>query len=367
MSDFAGWALRGPVRPLRTDFAEWNPETGEWRPLKNRSVATFRPDGQISEIEHHNPDGSVPREVRLYDESGRLTEDQWWASGVLTRRVLHTYDVGGRPASSVIVDVDGTKREAEVCRYDENGRKTKVVFLPVPESSAATCSTGSGGAMYGVEGTDVAYPAPGATTSTTTYDERELPAEVTFRDASRAVVTRVVFSRDQDGRVLSERMEFAGPAGLPGPAVDADLPDHERASLMKLLETVFEDHTFSLATYVYDEKGRRIESIRRLGTLSEECVTVRYDDFDNPVEEVMSDVSRDLRMDDGVVKSEEGPSCVQHVRFEYRYDAHGNWTERIVWQRLEPNADERPLNIERRTIEYHGDSQPSGSVTMPEA
>jgi hypothetical protein len=313
----------------------------------------FRPDGQLSEIEHHNPDGSVPREVRVY-EGGRRTEDQWWANDVLTRRVLHAYDVGGRAASSVTVDVDGTKREAELCRYDENGRKTKVVFLPVPESSGASCSTGSCGTMYGVEGTDAAYSAPGATTSTTTYDERELPSEVTFRDASDAVVCRVVFSRDQDRRVLSERMEFAGPGGLLGSAIDANMPTDERASLMELLKSVFEDHTLSLATYGYDEKGRRIESIRRMGKLSEERVTVRYDDFDNPVEEVRLDVSRDMRMDGGAVKSEERPSQVQHVRFEYRYDAHGNWTERIVWQRMEPNADERPSNIERRTITYYG-------------
>jgi YD repeat-containing protein len=354
MSDLARWELRGPVRTLRTQFAEWNPETGDWWPLKNRFVATLRADGQLSEIEHHNPDGSVPREVRVYDEAGRLAEDQWWANGVVTRRVLHTYDVAGRPASSVTVAVDGTRQDAELCRYDDNGRKTKVIFLPVPESGGAICSTGSCGIMYGVEGTDVAYSAPGATTSTTTYDEHERPLEVTFCDANDALVSRVVFSRDQDGRVLSERMEFAAPRGLLGPAIDANMPTDERASLMELLKTVFEDQTFSLATYAYDEKGHRIETVRRMGTLSEERVAVRYDEFDNPVEEVRSDVSREMRMDDGVVKTEERPSHVQHVRFEYQYDAHGNWTERIVSQRMEPNADERPSNIERRTITYYG-------------
>jgi hypothetical protein len=354
MSDLARWELRGPVRTLRTQFAEWNPETGDWWPLKNRFVATFRADGQLSEIEHHNPDGSVPREVRVYDDAGRLTEDQWWSNDTLTRRVVHTYDVGGRSASAATVDADGTKHDTERSQYDENGRKTKVVFLPVPETSGATCSTGSCGTMYGVEGTDVAYSAPGATTSTTIYDERERPSEVMFHDASNALVRRVVFSRDDDGRMLSERMEFAGPRGLLGPAIDANMPTDEHESLMELLKTVFEDHTFSLATYAYDEKGHRIETVRRMGTLSEERVTVRYDDFDNPVEEVRSDVSRDMRMDNGVVKTEERPSHVQRVKFEYQYDAHGNWTERIVSQRLEPNADDRPSNIERRTITYYG-------------
>jgi YD repeat-containing protein len=354
MSDLARWDLRGPVRTLRTEFAEWNPEVGDWWSLENRFVATFRGDGQLSEIEHHNPDGSVPREVRLYDDAGRLTEDQWWSNDVLTRGVVQTYDGGGRPASAVTVDADGTKHETERCQYDENGRKTKVVFLPVPETSGAACSTGSCGTMYGVEGTDAAYSAPGATTSTTTYDQHERPSEVTFHDANDAFVSRVVFSRDHDGRVLSERMEFAGPGGLPGPAFDANAPADERASMMELLKTVFDDQTFWVATYAYDEKGRRIESIRRMGKLSENRVTVRYDDLDNPVEEVRSDVHREMRMDDGVVNTEESPPHVQHVRFEYRYDAHGNWTERIVWQRPQPNADERPANIERRTITYYG-------------
>jgi YD repeat-containing protein len=209
--------------------------------------------------------------------------------------------------------------------------------------------------MYGVEGTDVAYSAPGATTSTTIYDEHDRPSEVSFYDANNALVSRVKFSRDQDGRVRSERMEFAGPGALLGQAFDTNVPSDERASMMELLKTVFDDQAFSVATYAYDEKGRRVETIRRMGKLSEERVTVRYDDFDNPVGEVRSDVNREMRMGDGVVKTEERPSHVQHVRFEYQYDVHGNWTERIVWQRMEPSTDERPSNVERRTIAYHTD------------
>jgi hypothetical protein len=67
-----------------------------------------------------------------------------------------------------------------------------------------------------------------------------------------------------------------------------------------------------------------------MGKLFEERVTVRYDDFNSPVEEVRVHVGRDMRMDDGAVKSEERPSHVQHVRFGYQYDAYGNWTERMA-------------------------------------
>lgn len=353
MTDLTRWSLRGPVRTLRTESAEWNPEVGDWWPLESRSVATFRADGQLSEIEHHNPDGSVPRQVRVYDEGGRLAESQCWSNDLLTRRVVHTYDASGRSVSAATVDAAGARHETERCRYDENGRKTKVVFLTVPDTGGVSCSTGSCGTMYSVEGTDVAYSAPGATTITTLYDEHERPSEVVFRDASNAAINRVVFARDPDGRVLSERMEFTDLGGLLGPAVDATLPSDERAALMELVKAAFDGQMFSHATYAYDEKGRRVETTRRMGKLSEERVTVRYDDFDNPVDEVRSDVSREMRMDDGVVKNEESRSHVQHVRFDYRYDAHGNWTERVVLHRSGPDADERPSNIERRTIAYY--------------
>src|SRR5215470_8540209 len=117
MSDLERWGLRGAVRMLRSDFAEWNPEIGGWRPLKNRFVATFRADGQLSVSEYHNPDGSVPREVREYDKAGRLIEVQWWSNDMLTKRVVHTYDVAGRSTSAVTVDSNGTRHQTERCQY----------------------------------------------------------------------------------------------------------------------------------------------------------------------------------------------------------------------------------------------------------
>src|SRR5262245_3913759 len=111
MSDLARWELRAPCRTLWSEFADWNTEAGAWRPLKTRFVATFRTDGQLSEVEYHNPDGSVPREVRVHDDANRLIENQWWSNGILTRRAIHTYDVGTRSASAVTVDANGTTHE----------------------------------------------------------------------------------------------------------------------------------------------------------------------------------------------------------------------------------------------------------------
>jgi hypothetical protein len=152
MTDLKRLELRGPVRTLRTDFAEWNPTIGDWSPMKIRTVVTFRPDGQVSEAEHYNPDGSIARQLRVFEDGGRLIEDQWWKNDVLMNRVLHMYDAHGRPSSSKSVDADGTERDTEICRYDDDGRQTKVVILPV------TSSTSSIG--FAVDGIDVAHGDP---------------------------------------------------------------------------------------------------------------------------------------------------------------------------------------------------------------
>jgi hypothetical protein len=47
---------------------------------------------------------------------------------------------------------------------------------------------------------------------------------------------------------------------------------------------------------------------------------------------------------------------LQRNRFVYRYDAQGNWIERMVWYRLEPNLDFQRSNVERRAITYHAAS-----------
>jgi hypothetical protein len=71
----------------------------------------------------------------------------------------------------------------------------------------------------------------------------------------------------------------------------------------------------------------------------------QYDDHDNPVEELSEDLGHTMRVDDGVAEFDAEPTRVQQVRYEYRYDTSGNWTERVVWQRTGPNADYGRSNI----------------------
>jgi YD repeat-containing protein len=129
MSDLAKWKVRGPVRTLRKEHAEWDPSQGTWQVPRGVSTVTFRHDGQVSEGEFHNPDGSVARWARVYDNDGRIIEEQSWRDDGPRSTVGYSYDALGRLAARGDVAPDGTRREAETCRYDGAGRKTKVTFL----------------------------------------------------------------------------------------------------------------------------------------------------------------------------------------------------------------------------------------------
>ena len=129
MSDLAKWKVRGPVQTLRTEFAEWELNQEDWQPPRSSSSIVFRPDGKISQADHHNSDGSVSQEKYLYDGEGRLAEIQFRMNGLSPHRTLYSYDDAGRHVRTVIVNPDGSRRDSEACTYEGSGRKTKVSFL----------------------------------------------------------------------------------------------------------------------------------------------------------------------------------------------------------------------------------------------
>jgi len=178
---------------------------------------------------------------------------------------------------------------------------------------------------------------------------------VIFHDANHVIIRRIEVSRNRDGRLLTEVVHFGGQTPFTNVPTDVEsVPPEERLRFAALLTTVFGDRTFSSTTYAYDQMGRLLERTRRIGSLSEERTTFRYDDQDNPIDEISEVHSRDMDIDDaGVVHAKEEEPRVQHLCFDYQYDAQGNWTERIVWVRTGPQSEFRCSNIERRTITYY--------------
>jgi hypothetical protein len=91
-----------------------------------------------------------------------------------------------------------------------------------------------------------------------------------------------------------------------------------------------------------------------MGRLGEHRSTYLYGDGDDPIEEINEDRHREANIkEDGGLEYAPDRVDLQRNLFEYRYDAHGNWTERVVWNRLEPNPDFQRSNVERRAITYY--------------
>jgi YD repeat-containing protein len=223
-----------------------------------------------------------------------------------------------------------------------------VRFLAVPRGDLAMA--------YGVEGSEIAYSTPGAATSATTYDEHERPVEVSFHDAEHALISRIVLARDRDGRLLSEINHFEGER----PRFDhqtglENVPPEDRAKLDSLLASVFERQTLSSTTYAYDQNGRVLQRTQNMGRLSDDRTTYRYDERGNPIEETTSSEHRSVNIDDDGVVHPTGAERLEHiVRYHYKYDSHGNWTERVVRSRASAGEDFRHTNVTWRTIAYYG-------------
>jgi hypothetical protein len=330
MNDLATWSVRGPVRTLRQEHATWDASQSAWQAPRGISIITFRLDGQASERESHNPDGSATRSTYLYDDEGRVARQEFWNGEAARTTVVYSYDASGRLATVEDVALDGTRRVNETCRYDEVGRRTTTIFLPpLPPDTPMAVSVGVGGL------------------------ENRAASEVAIHDADGRLVWRVVFSRDEQGRVVTEVVHAVTENLFSRAQPQAGhLPADVLAAVM---ERTVADEVFSKTEYTYDVKGRLTEKTMSMGILSDEHWTFQYDDHDNLIAETTIRRSREVTTDDhGVVRSsKEEPVVQQHNQFSYQYDSRGNWTERVVSYRLGSRTAFQRSNIERRTITYY--------------
>ena len=209
--------------------------------------------------------------------------------------------------------------------------------------------------MYGVEGAQQAYGAEAVATITTLFDDREQSCEALFHNHNGALVLRVVLSRDDAGRLIAEESRSGDEPPFPFAQVLANTPPEEETETMSVLEQLFSPHKAMWSTtYGYDEPGRQITRSTVLAGISQERMTREYDEYDNPIREIEERTSGELVADEsGNLQSANPKSFRYEVRYEYKYDSHGNWTERVVSVRYETNPDFQRSNVERREIIYY--------------
>lgn len=345
MSDLAHWKLHGPVRTARIEFAEWDRSRQEWQAPRHYALLSFRPNGNTSVSESHNADGSVSVITYTYDGSGRLRETQFQTNGGPPGKTLNSYDDFGRPLRVVQIEADGSRRESEINQYAADGRRTRMYFTPnLPPDVPFG---------FAIEGTEQSLSVPGAQTATTVYADDGLPSQVLFHDAEHRLLRAVLLQRDGAGRLV--RIEMKAGEQMPLPGMQAELekmPAKVRESMAALLAKLSGPE--NVTTYQYDDRGRLTERRMQMGDIGENRTMYRYDDRDNLTEQDIEDTSREIGIDEeGQLQPAQERSHRQNVRFEYRWDAQGNWTERAVWMRAEPDGAFERANIERREIAYY--------------
>src|SRR5205809_2929853 len=95
-----------------------------------------------------------------YNDGNQLTVVRGEQAGTVTIARICEYDSAGRLFQVIVPDKEGKQRVAETYSYEADGRKTKIVHID-PELPSGNCGT-----IFGVDGTDAAYGAPGATSIT---------------------------------------------------------------------------------------------------------------------------------------------------------------------------------------------------------
>ena len=342
--------LRGPVRTMRTETAEWDPTTESWKTPESYEVAAFRPDGNLSHTESHYGTQTA-HTVYRYDTGGKLTEIETSGDVNPKTRVQFRYDPAGRPIEGVLVVNGAAPQQVEAFSYRSDGRKTRLQFSPIAGLPDDDMTDQWQSWQLFIPATSDESAAPNLIT--VLYDAANRAEEVLVHNANHELQYRVTFTRDQDGRLVSGETTLAGLSALgPGIETTADASKEERAQLETLLEAAFEKQIFMSLTYSYDRDGRLTEQVRRMGAIMEEVTTYRYDDRGSKVEESSVERVQGLEMDGDAVIPKEVERLDRRTRCEYQYDAKDNWTERVTWGQSE-RAEFQRSSIERRTFTYY--------------
>ena len=279
-----------------------------------------------------------------YDGAGRLvtmrTENA--AGPVDVQR--YEYDSAGRLKRIVVQAPDGSDRIAESYEYDATGRKEKTFHVDVIFQNSDTMY------LWGVEGTDCSYSAPGAATLTTLHNMRDQPTELLFYDKDGRTLSRVEFIYDGMGHLVEEAQTMITEA-LP-PEVLAGMSSAQLEAVRALLGA-----GLARRLHQYDAEGHRIETHALMfGALGRDSKTMSYNDHGDQVVEISECRQRDYNIDD-VGQLSDNPTretvSRSEAHFHYDYDARGNWIKKAVHARGGADEDFSVSSVEQRTLAYY--------------
>lgn len=297
-------------------------------------------EGRLVGTRWRNPDGSEWVTRRIYDASGHLQKTESGKEGEPKAETVYSYDDQGR-----LLKISANSGNPITFHYDEHGRKTKV---QTSRPSDYRPNVASGGDPF--EAADVPPNLPDGGTATTIYDEQDRPSEIQVRNLQGDLISHAVRIYDKQGRVTEEK-EFVDNSEMLIPAevrkeikTSGESMDEFRAQLAKFVGGPQGMHSVA---YTYDEQGRTTHLRRNIFNHERDDIETTYNDHGDSAGEITRSSSEDT----------EGEAIRRNqysdTRYSYRYDTHGNWTERTTSFRNSPDQAFQTLSTTRRTLTYH--------------
>jgi YD repeat-containing protein len=345
MSDRDKAGLRGPVKTLLEENTFSRPDGQQL--LTN--TTKYTPDGRILEERTKNPDGSEWVTSYTYHPDGRLLKTVTGNAGSTDRsETTYLYDEARR-----LVAVKSGDNVPTRYQYDDTGRKSAIESYdskPLPPNTAYAAHW---------DGTDLGFvPSPGGKV-TTGYNEQGVATGAQFYDAEGNLVGHIVRKFDSEGRVIAEEQAADAP--------QVNLPEEIRSKLnpeqMKSVGAMIAGMQNSVISYSYDAQGRVTERHRSGGVLGDRVTITTYNDHGDKASErettVMSPDTGPWNLTEAGAFVPAGkpnppqPPLSSETQYAYQYDQYGNWTERTIVSRSQPDEAFRPGTIIRRKLTYY--------------
>jgi hypothetical protein len=168
---------------------------------------------------------------------------------------------------------------------------------------------------WSMEGLNVAIGTWGAVEARTTLDSRSVPLETLFLDSQNEETSRIRYTCDERGRILQAIQTS-------GPGVGFNMPAEVAEEFRKQLGA---DAEISRLWFEYDDAGRVTDSRGAL--------------MGNEIFHTAS--TYNSQGDTETITDQQGTT-----RYEYEYDAHGNWLRKVGHG---PHGEQ----VESRVITYY--------------
>lgn len=342
MSDREKQGLRGLVKTCVEEHTApgFTDSTGTKHPeWKNLYTTEYDIAGRIVRTLWRNPDGSEWGTRHTYDASGHLLRTESGKEGESKTETRYIYDDQGRLETIE----NGPSGNPVTFRYDEHGRKTKI---QATKSSDYRPNVASGGSPF--EAADMPPNLPDGGVATTIYDDQDRPTEVQVRDLHGQLLSHAVRIYDKQGRVSDEKQIVDNPEMMIPAEVRKEAEasgasmDELRSELAKFLGGAQGMHSIA---YTYDAQGRITHTHRKVFTEPEEVET-SYNEHGDQAGEI-------TRSSRGGEPGESVRPQYSEAQYSYRYDTHGNWTERTTSYRTSRDGAFQTSTTTHRTLTYH--------------